>query len=88
MDFFSHRPMLELLTDREPNEAFCMAIPGKEYVVYFPSSGEVMLNGAPGKYQARWLDIDNSAWEDPFELELPASVKSVGDSHRVLVLKR
>jgi len=88
MGFFNHRPMQDLLSGREPNEAFCMAIPGKEYVVYFPSSGEVMLNGAPGKYQARWLDIDNSAWEDPFELELPASVKSEEDNHRVLFLKR
>ncbi|MBW6533605.1 MAG: hypothetical protein K0B11_01220, partial [Mariniphaga sp.] len=83
-----HSPALDILSEREPNVAFCMAIPGKEYVVYFPSSGEVMLNGSPGKYQARWLDIDNSAWEDSFELELPASVKSEDDNHRVLILKR
>jgi hypothetical protein len=88
MDFFSHLPMLHLLSEREPNEAFCMAIPGKEYVVYFPASGEVMLNGQPGKYKAKWLDIDNSAWDHTFELELPSSIKTDEEYHRVLFLKR
>jgi hypothetical protein len=88
MDFFNHRPMTNLLSERAANEAFCMAIPGREYVVYFPASGEVMLNGEPGNYKARWLDIENSTWGDDFELELPATVKSDNINHRVLFLKR
>ncbi len=88
LDFFNHRPMQELLSDREPNEAYCMAIPGKEYVVYFTSSGEVKLNGEPGKYKARWLDIDDSAWGDSFETELPAMLNTDEATHRVLFLVR
>jgi hypothetical protein len=88
MDFFNHRPMLHLLSGREPNEAYCMAIPGKEYVVYFPSSGEVILNAEPGKYQSRWLNIENSAWGETIILELPTTIKNEEDNHRVLFLKR
>jgi hypothetical protein len=88
MDFFNHRPMLHLLSASEPNEAYCMAIPGKEYVAYFPSSGEVILNAEPGKYQSRWLNIENSAWGETFELELPTTIKNDEDNHRVLFLKR
>lgn len=88
MDFFNHLPMVHLLSEREPNEAYCMAIPGKEYVVYFPSAGEVMLNGETGKYKARWLDIENSAWGETFELELPAIIETNEDNHRVLFIER
>ena len=63
-DFFNHKPHTELLSGREPNEAFCLAIPGKEYVVLFIRGGEVGLDAPDGDYRLRWLDIMNSSWSE------------------------
>ena len=43
IDFFHAEPHNELLTDREENEAYCRAVPGKDYLVYFPDAGSVDL---------------------------------------------
>ena len=43
MDFFKAEPANNLLLDRDQGEAFCRAIPGEEYLVYFPGSGSVDL---------------------------------------------
>jgi hypothetical protein len=44
IDFFNASPHNELLLQREANEAYCRAVPGNEYLVYFPDSGEVELD--------------------------------------------
>jgi hypothetical protein len=44
IDFFHAEPHNELLTDREENEAYCRAVPGKDYLVYFPDAGSVDLD--------------------------------------------
>ncbi|MDI6451073.1 hypothetical protein [Anaerobaca lacustris] len=64
MDVFSCEPHNELLGDRLPNEAYCLAQPGKQCAVYFPDGGEVTLDvsAARGTLQVRWLDIRRSAW--------------------------
>ena len=64
MDIFNHEPHTELLSGREPNEAFCLAIPEKEYVILFLHGGEVGLEAPAANYQIRWLDIMNSSWSD------------------------
>ena len=49
IDFFHAEPSNELLLNRAENEAFCRAVPGKEYLVYFPDAGTVELDvGASG----------------------------------------
>ncbi len=40
-DLFHTAPHNDLLLDREPNRAYCLAAPGKEYAVYFPAGGNV-----------------------------------------------
>ena len=64
MDVFTCEPHSGLLSDRKPNEAYCLANPGKEYAVYFPSGGQVGLDlsHATGKLTAKWLDIARSRW--------------------------
>lgn len=66
IDFFSAVPHNDLLEQREENEAYCRALPGKDYLVYFPHEGEVKLNVEPGasKMKARRLDILNGQWTD------------------------
>ena len=44
IDFFNAEPHNELLSQREENEAYCRAVPGKDYLVYFPDAGTVELD--------------------------------------------
>ncbi len=67
MNVFVCEPLNNLLGDRQPNEAYCLAEPGRQYAVYFPDGGAVKLDisAAEAKLQVRWLDISRSAWQDP-----------------------
>jgi len=68
MDIFRCRPHNDLLSDRSPNEAYCIANPGVEYAVYFPDGGNVTLNlnvaASSKRPSIRWLDITRSKWSD------------------------
>ncbi len=74
MNVFVCEPHNDLLSERSPNEAYCLANPGKEYAVYFPDGGEVTLDasaakkpalsGAEGPVKVRWLDIMKCQWKD------------------------
>jgi hypothetical protein len=62
---FTCEPRNDLLSARSPNEAYCLAEPGRQYAVYFPHAGSVKLNvsEAKGPLQVRWLNISRSAWQ-------------------------
>ena len=64
MNIFSCSPANELLGNREPNEAYCIAEAGKQYSLYFPDGGEVTvdLSEASGNMEIRWLNIQESSW--------------------------
>jgi hypothetical protein len=64
MDVFTCAAHNDLLSDRKPNEAYCLANPGKEYAVYFPDGGRVHvdLGHTTGLLNGRWLDIARSRW--------------------------
>jgi len=64
MDIFTCEPHNDLLSDRHPNEAYCLANPGKQYAVYFPDGGEVTLDISSLKKPAKlqWLDIMQCRW--------------------------
>jgi hypothetical protein len=42
---------------------FCLADPGKEYVVYQPRDGKFTVDLAAGNYSAQWLDVRKNAGE-------------------------
>ncbi len=65
-DFFRSEPRNDLLSEREENEAYCLAEPGRQYAVYFPNGGQVKLDvsQAKGTLQVRWLDINRSNWQE------------------------
>jgi hypothetical protein len=66
MNIFNCKPHNDLLSDRNPNKAYCIACPPKEYAVYFPHGGQVKLNIAtPRKVTIQWLNILESKWNDP-----------------------
>ncbi len=62
--FWNLRPALQLLKQREPNEAYAAAWPGKAVVIYFPQAGEVLLDlrHAQGKWKIFWMDLSRSRW--------------------------
>jgi hypothetical protein len=63
-DFFNARPHNDLLEQREDNEAYCRAVPGKEYLVYFPEAGEVDLDvsGSGSLLEVSRLEILSGNW--------------------------
>ncbi len=62
IDPFRCQPHNDLLSDREPNEAYCLAEPGKQYAVYFPAGGSVRLDltGCTGEVELCWLVVDSA----------------------------
>ena len=56
---------MELLSDREPDEAYLVAGVGSTYVLYFTNGGTVGLdlNGADGDMRLRWLNIARASWD-------------------------
>ena len=77
LDVFTCEPHNDLLSDRESNEAYCIANPGKEYAVYFPNGGEVMLDISSLNKPAavRWLDIMKSQWVNTRQIKSGSNLK-------------
>ncbi len=59
MKFWDITPRMDLLSDRESNEAYLAAKPGENYAVYFPNGGSVGLDlsEAPGVLQRTWISV-------------------------------
>jgi hypothetical protein len=59
IQFWEIRPHMELLSDREPNEAYLAATPGDRYAVYFTNGGSVRLDlsSAPGPFNITWISV-------------------------------
>ena len=75
---------MELLQDRQPNEAYLAAKPGEQYAVYFTYGGAVRLNlsQAKGAFTLKWISITEGTWwgkEQPLQggrvVELTAPFK-------------
>jgi len=71
MNIYTCAPHNDLLSNRESNEAYCLANPGAEYAVYFPNGGEVTLDISRLKKPAtiRWLEVMKSRWLDAQRVE-------------------
>jgi hypothetical protein len=67
IDFFNAEPHNEFLFQREENEAYCRAVPGKDYLVYFPESGAVELDvgtaAAGSGFEVKQLEILSGQWK-------------------------
>ena len=88
MDFFHHKPSNQTLSDREENEAYCLAADEKEFVVYFPANGEVTLNAPRGKYEVKWLEISSSRWMETATIEFPGKLKTPTDGMWAVLVRR
>jgi hypothetical protein len=65
MNVFVCEPRNDLLSDRDLNEAYCLAQPGLQYAVYFPNGGNVKLDlsDTGGTLEIHWFDIASGAWQ-------------------------
>ena len=90
MPFFEAAPHNDLLADRAENEAFCRALPGSAYLLYFPDGGQVKLNltDAPGQFELRWMDLLQSTWSESQVQQGGAEVELVcpGKGHWAAIL--
>ncbi len=64
MNIFATMPRNDLLSQREDDEAYCLAEPGKQYAVFFPNgrSVDLDLSALPGDLRAGWFDIGKGTW--------------------------
>lgn len=57
--FWEIAPHMELLAERETNEAYLAAQPGEKYVLYFTHGGSVKLDlsQSPGTFNITWISV-------------------------------
>ena len=91
VDFFNAKPHNELLGGREENEAYCRAVPGQDYLLYFPGEGEVELHvgKAAGSMKAKRLELLSGIWteEELNAVQGVVRLKSPG-KHFIYVLQK
>jgi hypothetical protein len=68
VQFWEVEPMMELLKNREDNEAYLVGKEGEKYLIYFPSSGEVEVR-LQGSYDLHWIDVTDGQWKQEEEVE-------------------
>ncbi len=88
MNFFQHKPANQFLSDRSDNEAFCLAIAGKEYALYFPGQGKVKLEAEKGFYEMRWLHIRSATWRDPQTVENPGIIETPDNDQWAVLIRK
>lgn len=85
-------PRNDLLTDRQPNEAYLLAEPGVQYALYFPNGGSVMLDvsDAKGDLDLRWIDLDQGTWLEQRTVAPGTDTRlaAPGEGHWIAILKR
>jgi hypothetical protein len=90
--FWEATPAQELLGERDENEAYATAKPGKAYAVFFPDGGDVALDlsGQGGTYECRWIDIGSGAWgkTETRSGGSPAALRAPGAGPWAVAVKR
>jgi hypothetical protein len=88
---FEGEPANHLLSNHDPNEAYCMADSGKQYAVYFTDGGEIGLDlsDADGELSLKWLNIAAGRWLDgaPLNGGNTISLKAPGGKQWVALIK-
>jgi hypothetical protein len=69
--FWEMKPRMELLSDREKDEAYLTAREGKNYLILFPAGGTVTLDlgDHPVEFSGQWVSIENGTWGEQFSVK-------------------
>ena len=67
MKFWDVEPRLDLLTDRQSDDAYLAADPGKAYILYFTKNGGgsvgLKLDSYPDTtFELRWVNVGAGNW--------------------------
>ena len=64
IQFWNTRPRMDLLSDRETDEAYLSANPGNNYLLYFTNGGSVGLDlkDHTGTFTLEWIDVSTGEW--------------------------
>ena len=77
-DLFHSRVEDSLLRDRRENEAYCLAVTGKQWAVMFPDGGRVLLipqgAAAGAKFEVSWFDAEYLHWLEPVAVEAASMI--------------
>ncbi len=91
VNVFESVPYNELLADREPGEAYCMVLPGRDFVVYFPDGGTVNLyiSALSGTASLQWCDVLKAEWSEPVSVDplLNVRLQCPGNGHWIALVK-
>jgi len=86
---FTMAPANDLLSDREADEAYCLAQPDhREALLFFPAGGDVKLDLKSGTYSMQGIDVETAVWQPTAELTLPGPVAAPSDKPWAAVLRR
>ena len=89
---FSMEPRNDLLSDRDNDEAYCLAEPDRQYAVFFSGNGDqtvaLDLSSAGEILRWRWLNIGQSVWaqEGTTETRKKYALQPPGPAQWVVVL--
>jgi len=94
--FWDVEPRMDLLTDRQSDEAYLAADPGKAYILYFTKNGSgsvgLKLDGYPDtKFKLSWFNIGTGNWESTTTISGGSTVtinRPNGSSHWVATIFR
>ena len=85
-------PHNNLLTNREEDEAYCLAELGNQYAVFFSGNGDrsvvLDLSSATEKLRRCWLDVAQSLWVEEGVIVSKGmyTLRSPGPGHWIVVL--
>jgi hypothetical protein len=94
--FWDVEPRLDLLTNRQPDEAYLAADPGKAYILYFTKNGGGSVGLKLGSYpdatfELRWVNVGTGNWGSTKTISGGSTVtidRPNGSSHWVAAIAR
>jgi hypothetical protein len=91
VNVFEAVPDNDLLSEREPGEAYCMVLPDREYVVYFPKGGSINLDisAINGKASLQWCEVLIAQWSETETIDPSESISLAcpGEGHWIALIK-
>ncbi len=69
--FWEVTPRMDLLSERDENEAYISAVEGEKYIIYFTHGGAVDLDLSSYEkpFTLHWVSVDSGEWGSESALE-------------------
>lgn len=94
--FWDVEPRLDLLTERQPDEAYLAADPGHAYILYFTKNSDgsvaLKLGSYPDtRFELQWVNVNTGAWGPKTSLSGGSTItidRPDGSAHWVACVRR